>query len=164
MSDPFPLFPALFAQQQQAYGKALEYACADALKLTLTAHGAQVSLTDTTPARTARRRYDALAADTRAKYDLGARAGVQLLARLEPTLQTPAKDERYTLRIQADAQGEAGDVRDVVCESAHGWTLGVSVKHNNDVAKNPRLARTLDFVSELLVRIDEEIGPRLPSA
>ena len=145
MNDPFSLSAALFAQQQQAYGKALEYACAAALSEALAAHGAQVSLADTDAARTARHRYDALAADTRAKYDLGALAGVRLLARLEPVLQSPATDTRYTLRIQADAQGQTGDVRDVVCEGARGWTLGISVKHNNDVAKNPRLARTLDF-------------------
>ncbi len=135
----------MLAQQQQAYGKALEYACAAALLDWLHAHGAQSSLADSAAAQTARRRYEALAPETRAKYDLGAAAGVQLLARLEPELQTPAAHVRCMLRIQADAQGEAGDVRDVVVENERGWTLGVSVKHNNDVAKNPRLARTLDF-------------------
>jgi hypothetical protein len=145
MNDPFSFSAALLAQRQQAYGKALEYACAAALSAALAAHGAQVALADTDAAGTARRRYDALAADTRAKYDLGAQAGVHLLARLEPGLQSPAADARYTLRIQADAEGTVGDVRDVVCAGARGWTLGISVKHNNDVAKNPRLARTLDF-------------------
>jgi len=145
MSDSYSFLSALLAQKQQAYGKALEYAVAAALLDALKAHGAQVLLADSDAARTARRRYDALADETRTKYDLGARAGVHLLARLEPVLQTPAPDEHFSLRIQADVQGEAGDVRDVVVESARGWSLGVSVKHNNDVAKNPRLARTLDF-------------------
>lgn len=145
MIYPTSLLAALLAQKQQAYGKALEYACAAALLDWLHAHAAQSSLADSDAAQTARRRYDALVPETRAKYDLGARAGVRLLARLEPLLQTPAATDRFTLRIQADAQGEAGDVRDVVVASERGWTLGISVKHNNDVAKNPRLARTLDF-------------------
>jgi|GEM_PF-3221045 len=145
MHDPFPHLSALLAQKQQAYGKALEYAVAAALLDALRAGGAQATLADSDAAETARRRYDALAAETRAKYDLGARAGVHLLARLEPALQSPARAGRFAVRIQADAQGEVGDVRDVVAEDGRGWTLGVSVKHNNDVAKNPRLARTLDF-------------------
>jgi HaeIII restriction endonuclease len=145
MSDSYSFLSALLAQKQQAYGKALEYAVAAALLAALNTRGAQAALADSDAARTARRRYDALADETRAKYDLGAQAGLHLLARLEPVLQAPSQDERFTLQIQADVQGEAGDVRDVVVESARGWTLGVSVKHNNDVAKNPRLARTLDF-------------------
>lgn len=145
MIDSPSLIAALLAQKQQAYGKALEYACAAALRDWLQAHGAQAALADSAAAQTARRRYDALAADTCAKYDLGARAGVRLLARFEPLLQMPGARDRFTLRIQADAQGETGDVRDVVVAHERGWTLGVSVKHNNDVAKNPRLARTLDF-------------------
>jgi hypothetical protein len=139
------LLTALLAQKQQAYGKALEYAVAAALLDALNGHSAQAALTDSAAARTAAVRYDALAPETRAKYDLGAAAGIRLLARLEPTLQTPPTDARFTVGIQADAQGEAGDVRDIVVADERGWTLGVSVKHNNDVAKNPRLARTLDF-------------------
>ncbi len=152
MTDSTSLFSALLAQKQQAYGKALEYACAAALLDWLHAHGTLSSLADSDAAQTARRRYDALAPETRAKYDLGATAGVCLLARLEPVLQTPAASDRFTLRIQADAQGEAGDVRDVVAANERGWTLGVSVKHNNDVAKNPRLARTLDFCQHWTTR------------
>ncbi|HYY43311.1 MAG TPA: HaeIII family restriction endonuclease [Pyrinomonadaceae bacterium] len=138
------LLAALLAQQQQAYGKALEYAVAAALIEALQARGAQAALTESDAARTAARRYAALPVETRAKYDLGARAGVRLVAQLEATLQTPGPT-RFDVRIQADAQGAAGDVRDVVVTTTGGWTLGVSVKHNNDVAKNPRLARTLDF-------------------
>ena len=145
MSDSYSFLSALLAQKQQAYGKALEYAVAAALLDALNTRGAQAALTDSDAARTAHHRYDALADEARAKYDLGARAGVRLLARLEPVLQSTAQADRFALRIQADVQGEAGDVRDVVVESARGWSLGVSVKHNNDVAKNPRLARTLDF-------------------
>ncbi|HEX8070567.1 MAG TPA: HaeIII family restriction endonuclease [Pyrinomonadaceae bacterium] len=135
----------IFPQLQQAQGKALEYATAAALRAALEAGGARVALADSDAARTARRRYDALAADVRAKYDLGAAAGVRLLARLEPWLVAPARGAQFALRIQADARGEAGDVRDVLVEGAGRPVLGVSVKHNNDVAKNPRLARTLDF-------------------
>jgi hypothetical protein len=135
----------IFAQLQQAQGKALEYATAAALRAALEANGAQATLADSDAARTARRRYDALAADTRAKYDLGAATGVRLLQQLEPGLRAPTRGAQFTLRIQADARGEAGDVRDVLLEGVHGPAFGISVKHNNDVAKNPRLARALDF-------------------
>ncbi len=145
MTAPPSLLIAPFAQTQQANGKALEYACAVALLDWLHAQGAQSGLADSDAAQTARRRYDALTPATRVKYDLGAAAGVRLLARLEPALQTPAAHGGFTLHIQADAQGVVGDVRDVVVADERGWSLGVSVKHNNDVAKNPRLARTLDF-------------------
>lgn len=140
--------------QQQANGKALEYACALAFETALASSGG-AKLLETRAARTARRRYQELNEADRTQYLRAAEAAVKLLAQLEPmlllslsttpTLSSQARVENFELTIQADAQGEIGDVRDVLINNKRGWEIGLSIKHNNDVVKNPRLSGGIDF-------------------
>ena len=149
MSARFINSLSTFAPDASANGKALEYACLTALARRLAARQATiVRLADSSAARTAQRRYDALAPATRQSYDWGAQAGIESVMRLESTLLEGKG--RFTLALQADAQGAAGDVRDLVVKHDTGWELGILVKHNNDAAKHPRVSGDLDFARQWL--------------
>jgi hypothetical protein len=149
MSARFSNSPSTLAPDASANGKALEYACLTELARRLAAHPATIiRLTDSPAGRTAQRRYDALAPAARKSYDAGAQAGIESVMRLERMLLQGTG--RFTLVMQADAQGAAGDVRDIVVEHDTGWKLGILVKHNNDAAKHPRLSGDLDFARQWL--------------
>lgn len=142
-----PLAP--LAPDASANGKALEYACLTALARRLAALPASdTQLTDSPAARTGQKRYAALAPAARAAYDAGAQTGIELVMRLEPMLL--AGIGRFSIALQADAQGATGDVRDIVVKHDTGWELGILVKHNNDAAKHPRLSGNLDFARQWL--------------
>ena len=138
--------PLHLLQAQQANGKALEYACALAFQNALTARRSVVKIAETDATRTAQRRYEGMSEEVRHDYLRAAEASVKILERLEPTLIAPQPaGERFDLIIQADAQGEVGDVRDLLIKETSGWETGLSIKHNNDVVKNPRLSSGIDF-------------------
>lgn len=140
---------AALANDASANGKALEHACLTVLASRLAARSATiVKLTDSPAARTAQRRYDLLAPAARKSYDAGAQAGIESVMRLEQVLLEGAG--RFTLSLQADALGAAGDVRDLVVKHDAEWELGILVKHNNDAAKHPRLSGDLDFARQWL--------------
>lgn len=134
-------------QKQQAQGKALEYACALAVQKQLQAKGAQVETVESNAWRTAAKRYDEIDKAARGEYDAAMTAALRVITPLEPALQVPAelKSGKYFLSIQTDAQGEAGDVRDVLVRHASGWETGFNPKHNVDTVKHPRLSKTIDF-------------------
>ena len=73
---------------------------------------------------------------------LAADAAMQVILYLEPQLEHG--NGVLSLAIQTDAQGIAGDVRDVVF-SRRGWELGISCKHNHEAVKHSRLSDTIDF-------------------
>ncbi len=55
-------------------------------------------------------------------------------------------DESLRLKIQTDAKGKEGDVRDIVISRNNiQWEIGLSLKHNHFAVKHSRLAKTLDF-------------------
>ncbi len=145
MSSTFISIEA-FLLQQQANGKAFEYACAAALKKRLLARRFNHAHLETDAFLTAARRFSELSISNQNLFRRAAEAGVRVLENLEPNLRTSAATgERYVVKIQADAEGEAGDVRDVMVGKERGWQIGFSVKHNNDVAKHSRLSGTIDF-------------------
>jgi hypothetical protein len=53
------------------------------------------------------------------------------------------------LSIQADSQGQIGDVRDVLCiRNQNDWEIGLSCKHNHRAVKHSRLSATINFGTE----------------
>lgn len=131
------------------YGKAYEYACLISLRNHLfRLLNGTVSIIDSDAYRTAR---DAFEKATREGCSEGltraASAAARVILRLEPQLQYG--DGNMTLAIQTDAQGIAGDVRDVVCiRRESGWEIGISCKHNHHAVKHSRLSTTIDFGAE----------------
>ena len=133
---------------QTANGKAFEYACLLALYHMLRA-GEEVVIEDSPPLRTAGNLFDSMSADHQDKLMQAANAAARVIIRLEPQLQYPQGNIPLYLSIQADAQGMAGDVRDVLCiRGQNGWQIGISCKHNHHAVKHCRLSDKIDFGNE----------------
>lgn len=131
------------------YGKAYEYACLLSLDRYLTEKGVgPVVISESDAMNTARTAFEkAKSEGLSAKLVLAADAASRVILRLEPQLEYG--NGPLTLVIQTDAQGIAGDVRDVVCiRNAKGWEIGLSCKHNHQAVKHSRLSATIDFGAE----------------
>lgn len=131
------------------YGKAYEYACLISLKdhIQNSTNGV-IHVSDSDAYRTAQSAFaQAQNAGEAEKLMYAANAASRIIMRLEPQLEYG--NGVLTLAIQTDAQGIAGDVRDVVCiRSENGWEIGLSCKHNHKAAKHSRLSATIDFGNE----------------
>ena len=128
------------------YGKAYEYACLIAIKNHLSGKtDGDIIIQETDALQTAKTAFrKAEEQGLSDKLVKAANAAARVIIRLEPQLEY-GKDS-LTLVIQTDAQGIAGDVRDVVCvRRANGWEIGISCKHNHHAVKHPRLSATINF-------------------
>lgn len=131
------------------YGKAYEYACLVALEEYLSARAeSPVTVVNSDAYRTAQGAFNKAEREGISLNLLrAARAAVRVILRLEPQLEYGSG--ALSLVIQTDAQGIAGDVRDVVCvRGANGWQIGLSCKHNHHAVKHSRLSATIDFGAE----------------
>ncbi len=127
-------------------GKAYEYACLAALRDQLSGKtSGMVTIVDSEAYQTARKAFDKATREGVANHLICAgHAATRVILRLEPQLQYG--DGALALAIQSDAQGMAGDVRDVVCvRGANGWEIGISCKHNHYAVKHSRLSETINF-------------------
>ena len=115
-----------------ARGKAFEYAIAQQLSRL-----ANSPIVDDRPSEAAAGFY-ANQADS-SDMDRAAREAVMFLQ---------ANDKRFeeagSIRIQPDAKGQSGDVRDIVIP-IFGGEIGISAKNNSDAVKHSRLSPTIDF-------------------
>ena len=133
------------------YGKAYEYACLLALRDHLSGRTeGMVTIVASDAYRTAQTAFDKAEREGVANNLVrAANAAARVILRLEPQLQYG--NGNMALVIQTDAQGIAGDVRDVVCiRGASGWEIGISCKHNHHAVKHSRLSATIDFGAEWL--------------
>lgn len=93
----------------------------------------------------ARKAWEVISPQTRISLKNSAVVAVNIVLELEPLI---LKDKKHTLslRIQTDASGKEGDVRDLIIERPKlQWEIGLSLKHNHKAVKHSRLAKTLDF-------------------
>lgn len=128
------------------YGKAYEYACLMALRDRLSGRtDGRITILASDAYRTAQNAFEKAEAEGLSdKLVRAAKAAVRVIVRLEPQLEYGNGD--LELMIQTDAQGVAGDVRDVVCvREANGWETGISCKHNHHAVKHSRLSAAIDF-------------------
>lgn len=133
------------------YGKAYEYACLIALKNHLSGKtDGMITILASDAYQTAKAAFDkAERGGLSDRLVLAANAAARVIIRLEPQLEYG--DGALALIIQTDAQGIAGDVRDVVCvRGSNGWEIGISCKHNHHAVKHSRLSATIDFGAEWL--------------
>lgn len=74
-----------------------------------------------------------------------AKAAVETIFDMEPMIIEESNDV-LKLKIQIDAKGEEGDVRDIVISREDvKWEIGLSIKHNHFAVKHSRLGGRLDF-------------------
>lgn len=135
---------------QTKKGKAFEYACLKTLKDSLIKNQ-EVVVEYTSALETASSFYYASDKKTVSKMDKAAQAAVRIIIKLEPQLQHSDNNVPLYLSIQEDAQGMAGDVRDVLCiRKQNEWEIGLSCKHNHTAVKHSRLSYTIDFGAQWL--------------
>lgn len=127
-------------------GKAFEYATLAAFRHMLQKLGVDVAVEKSPALDTAKQAYLDLGDAARADYRDAALAGAAMVVPLEPGLFVCDAADPLHVGIQADARGQAGDVRDVVfSRPGRGWEVGVSCKHNHEALKHPRVTEGADF-------------------
>lgn len=130
---------------QTQKGKAFEYACLKVLMENLSINQ-EVLMEETDAYNTAKSFYEELDQTTTSKMDKAAKAALKIIIRLEPQLENSEGNDPLCLKIQEDAKGIVGDVRDVVCSrKQNAWEIGFSCKHNHTAVKHSRLSNTIDF-------------------
>lgn len=128
-------------------GKAFEYAFLCSLERKLISDDVEVSIVNSPALETAQDSFEKLDDDAKRDYESAADRGVEMIRPLEPRLGNC--DSIIKLRVQTDAQGQEGDVRDVVCGcDVEGWEIGFSCKHNHEALKHPRVTEGMDFGSD----------------
>ena len=131
------------------YGKAYEYACLIAIREHLSSKtDGDITIQESDALQTAKTAFEKAEKEGLSdKLVKAANAAARVIIRLEPQLEYG--NGSLNLVIQTDAQGIAGDVRDVVCvRRANGWEIGISCKHNHHAVKHSRLSATIDFGQE----------------
>lgn len=131
------------------YGKAYEYACLIAIREHLSGKiDGDITIQESDALQTAKTAFEKAEKEGLSdKLVKAANAAARVIIRLEPQLEYG--NGSLNLVIQTDAQGIAGDVRDVVCvRRTNGWEIGISCKHNHHAVKHSRLSATIDFGQE----------------
>lgn len=130
---------------QTELGKAFEYACVDAVYKKYS-NLQKLDLEESPQMHTARAFYQGLEKKTQNNLTLAANAAVRIIGRLEPQLEFGYGHMPLILALQTDAEGIAGDVRDVLCtRKQNNWQIGLSCKHNHHAVKHSRLSDRINF-------------------
>lgn len=130
-------------------GKAFEYAIAKNYYKYLLDKGLAVVLEQDEPYNIAKGCYDMQKERAKTAFDRAAIKTIETLLVLEPGLSNQASpNDVLRIRIAADAEGEGGDVRDVIFSRNQirpRWEVGFSAKNNHEAVKHSRLSMTIDF-------------------
>lgn len=134
--------------KQTKTGKAFEYSLAKTYHSFLTSRKLSVNLIEDKPLLTAKAAYEFFEKPAQAAFDYASKSTLNTLIRIEPGLtQQKSRDDILQMRLASDAEGQKGDVRDLIF-SRKGWEIGFSAKNNHTAAKHSRLAYNLDFGKE----------------
>lgn len=128
-------------------GKAFEYAIAKTYVESLRNKGLNVELKENNALAVAKGFYDNFPLVEQQRYSESAFQTIDTMMRLEPGLSAQRNDNDILyVMLNEDAEGESGDVRDIVFKRhAPVWEIGFSAKNNNDAVKHSRLSSVLDF-------------------
>lgn len=125
-------------------GRAYEYACLNALEREISKKRTAV-IEKNSSYHAAKRAWETIDGSLKATFETSALAGVLAIFELEPLILDDGKDQ-LDLKIQADAEGCVGDVRDIlIIRRGIKWEIGLSIKHNHFAVKHSRLSKSLDF-------------------
>ena len=139
---------------QAANGKAFEYALATQYAACLKDRGLAAGTVPNAAYAFAQKSYLALDAAAQRAFDAAAAASTETLLALEPGLRTQkSPDDTLSISIAEDAEGQQGDVRDVVftrkdAQGRTAWEVGISAKNNHEAVKHARLSPAIDFGKE----------------
>jgi len=128
-------------------GKAFEYALAKVYYDEINARGLLVSIVEDAAYKTAKGYFDGFSESLQNRYIASAQATIDTMLKIEPGL-TAQKDDKdvLSIRLATDAEGQAGDVRDVIfTRNRSHWEIGFSAKNNNDSQKHSRISGSNDI-------------------
>lgn len=128
-------------------GKAFEYAIAKQYCDYINQQGVKAEIVIDDAYNVAKGYFERFEASVQEKYNNAAYQTIATMLKIEPGLLAQ-KNSDDTLRIclQNDAEGQRGDVRDIVFSRFNpSWEIGFSAKNNNDAVKHNRLSDTIDF-------------------
>lgn len=135
-------------QSQTVMGKAFEYACIVEIYDRYKSLSNAV-ISDTPQLKTVQHCFDSLPPDKKSDLLCAAKAAIRIIDRYEPNLGHASNSDPLILSVQADSQGQIGDVRDVLCiKKGDSWEIGLSCKHNHHAVKHSRLSGKIDFGKE----------------
>lgn len=125
-------------------GRAYEYACLINLKQEISKIRPCV-LVENSSFFSALKSWNSLSSENKKIYQISSLAAVAHIFSMEPRI-TEMSEDALELLIQADSNGENGDVRDIlIIRQAITWEIGLSIKHNHFAVKHCRLSSHLDF-------------------
>lgn len=125
-------------------GKAFEYACISTLNDLLADH--DVGVEHNNALVIAQKFFEREEQESKSEMISAANAGLKVILRHEPQILYGENNAPLLLSIQEDAQGIAGDVRDLLCiRQQNNWEIGISCKHNHNAVKHSRLSASIDF-------------------
>jgi DNA (cytosine-5)-methyltransferase 1 len=129
--------------KQVKSGKGFEYATIKSLYNEINKFQ-EVELVESAALVFARAAYDGLNEIEREKMDKAAAVGVKIIRESEPNIDNTINSSKLLLMMQSDAQGQDGDVRDIIIKRGD-WEVGISCKHNHSAVKHSRLSADGDF-------------------
>lgn len=131
---------------QTINGKAFEYSLLRNIYNRLK-EKTSISIIQSAAYTTAKYCYDDFKPLGQQSFDMTASAAINTLIDLEPRLTHGlGPSDTLQLEIVADAEGQSGDVRDVLAiRSLQKWEIGISAKNNHRAVKHSRLSRDIDF-------------------
>lgn len=135
------------SEKSNDQGRAYEFICLLILKEEI-ARIRPADITINSSYHAAERAWNTLSSIQKQIYETSARAAVAKILELEPCI-IEIGDDVLELQIQTDAEGQKGDVRDILIirRNIH-WEIGLSLKHNHTAVKHSRLSEHLDFGKE----------------
>lgn len=135
------------SERSNNQGRAYEYAWMNALYEALS-KVRTTKIVDNTSLVANKRAWDSVDEEMQTLLAISANSAVDTIIEMEPRMSEDDGDELF-LEFQTDETGTHGDVRDIVIKRNNvNWEVGLSVKHNHDAAKHPRLSGGLDFGRE----------------
>ncbi|MFN4872234.1 MAG: HaeIII family restriction endonuclease [Akkermansiaceae bacterium] len=137
--------------KQTFNGKAFEYSLLRKLQECLN-RITPVSIVNSTSLDIAQKCYMDSTIQNKKNYDLSALKAVEVIMQMEPRLSHGVSDkDELQLTIVADAEGQLGDVRDVIAiRSMQDWQIGISAKNNHKAVKHSRLSQDINFGTKWL--------------
>lgn len=133
--------------KQVKNGKAFEFALAIQYSNYLQAHGIKNNVEPNSAYKNNEECYLQQTESERNRFDAAAYKTIDTIVKLEPVLMSPKNaDDVLNITMATDAEGQDGDVRDVVFSREKSkWEIGFSAKNNHEAVKHSRLSHVADF-------------------
>lgn len=127
--------------KQVKNGKAFEYALATTYYEELVKLGINVVINKDRSFYNTEKCFRQVDDNAKNRFVVASKATFNTLVKIEPGLTSPQNEnDVLQIRLASDAEGQKGDVRDIIfSRPLSKWEIGISAKNNNEDAKHSRL-------------------------